>query len=308
MWAITSFFNPVGYRRRLVNYRRFHAALSVPLAAIELGFNGRWELTEQDADILVQVGDGDVMWQKERLLNVVLKHLPPECEYVAWIDSDVLFQDPQWPQRAVEHLGAVPLVQLFSELHHLEPDGNRATTSAPGRPSIAGGVLEGHAPFTVMFESQGINQAGVRSAHGMAWVAHRDLLECHGFYDCCVIGGGDTALSSAAYGVPGDLMGRWQMNAEQRDYYSRWATGFHADVKGEVGVLPGEIHTLWHGDPEDRGYALRQSYLVRHHFDPNTDIRLGADGAWRWASDKPALHAAVTDYFQSRREDGKTAE
>lgn len=64
LWAITSFFNPAGYRRRIINYRKFHAALQVPLAAIELGFDNCWELEDHDADILMRITDGDIMWQK----------------------------------------------------------------------------------------------------------------------------------------------------------------------------------------------------------------------------------------------------
>ncbi len=316
LWAITSFFNPVGYRRRLVNYRRFRGALTVPLATIELGFNGRWELEEQDADLLVRVGDGDVMWQKERLLNLLLKQLPPECEYVAWIDSDALFQDREWPQRAVEQLQAVPLVQLFAKLYHLDREENRQIRMRC-RPSAAADELRGRPAFAGLLESNfvellprhpssaSINRARVKPAHGMAWAARRELLERHGFYDRCVIGGGDTALGGAAYGVPEVVVGLLRMNADQRDHYSRWASGFHDDVKGQVGALAGEIHTLWHGDIEDRRYSDRQNDLVAHRFDPTTDIRLGADGAWRWASEKPALHALLRDYFHNRQEDGK---
>ena len=54
--VITSYFNPAGYRRRLLNYRRFRAALQVPLAAVELSFDGCWELADDDADYLVRVG------------------------------------------------------------------------------------------------------------------------------------------------------------------------------------------------------------------------------------------------------------
>ena len=97
------------------------------------------------------------------------------------------------------------------------------------------------------------------------------------------------------------------MSPAQRDHYSRWAAGFHEDVRGRVGALPGEIHHLWHGDLKDRRYGLRQIDLGPHQFDPDRDIRPGAEGAWRWASDKPALHTLLGDYFQGRHEDGRSA-
>ena len=58
MWAITAYFNPVGYKRRLSNYRMFRANLGAPLATVELSFDGRFELTERDADLLIQIHGG----------------------------------------------------------------------------------------------------------------------------------------------------------------------------------------------------------------------------------------------------------
>ena len=145
-------------------------------------------------------------------------------------------------------------------------------------------------------------------AHGNAVAARRDLLERHGLYDGCVIGGGDSALLGAAYGVQDVIAGCWRMSPAQRVHYSRWAAGFSADVRGRVGVLEGEIHHLWHGDLEDRRYGLRHADLEPHLFDPNLDIRLGVDGAWRWANDKPALHTLLREYFRNRHEDGRLEE
>lgn len=303
LWAITSFFNPAGYRRRLINYRQFHSALQIPLAAIELSFNNDWELTADDANIVVQVSDGDVMWQKERLLNLVAKHLPPECKYVAWIDCDVLFQDPLWPQRAIETLTTVPVAQLFSTLHHLDERGDCPAESS--MPSTAAAVLDGR-PTSVVLTTANDTLYGPTS-RGMAWAARRELLEQHGLFDTCVIGGGDTAFLGAVYGVPETLVDKWQMHPAQRERYLSWSRGVHSDVEGAVGAVSGEIHHLWHGDLEDRRYLARHLDMMRHGFDPNTDIRPGNDGAWRWASNKPEMHDLVNDYFHVRNEDGDLA-
>ena len=44
LWAITCYFNPVGYRRRLENYRMFRQRLKVPLVAVELSFDEKFQL------------------------------------------------------------------------------------------------------------------------------------------------------------------------------------------------------------------------------------------------------------------------
>ena len=83
VWAIASFYNPVGYRRRLENYRVFRARLTVPLVTVELALGRDFALGAGDADILVQLRGGDVMWQKERLLNVALGAVPADCRKIA---------------------------------------------------------------------------------------------------------------------------------------------------------------------------------------------------------------------------------
>ena len=90
-WAITAYFNPAGYEARRTNFRTFRDNLKLPLVAVELAFDGDFELTDTDAEILVRLSGGDVLSQKERLLNIALKALPPHCRKVAWLDCDVVF-------------------------------------------------------------------------------------------------------------------------------------------------------------------------------------------------------------------------
>jgi hypothetical protein len=92
LWAITSYFNPARYARRLF----FRARLNVPLVAVELAYGPDFELQDADADILIRVQGGAVLWQKERLLNVALQSLPSNCSKVAWLDSDIFFDAPDW--------------------------------------------------------------------------------------------------------------------------------------------------------------------------------------------------------------------
>jgi hypothetical protein len=64
------------------------------------------------------------------------------------------------------------------------------------------------------------------------------------------------------------------------------------------------VHHLWHGELTERNYRRRWQHPALDGFDPFTDIAVDAQGCWRWASDKPALHAWVRDYFALRLEDG----
>jgi len=301
LWAITSLFNPMGYQRRHANYRRFRDALSIPLATVELGFNGHWDLDASAADIYLRVGGGSVLWQKERLLNLLLDRLPPDCQYVAWIDSDLLFMEEDWAARVIEALDSAPLVQPFSKLRYLGPNQSTAEQK-PLLDSLAMRVDAGQAVVDAV--GRVTDRTTAAPLPGMAWAARREVLIRHGFYDACIIGGGDTALACAAYGVPERVVALHGMNQWQEQRYLAWAEPFYRDISGRVGVVHGEVHHLWHGDLADRHAGTRHAGLVAHDFNPEVDIRIGPEGAWMWASDKPELQTYVSNYFRSRNEDG----
>jgi hypothetical protein len=119
LWGITCYFNPSGYRRRLANYRVFRENLPVALAAIELAYGPSFELSAGDADILVQLRSGDVMWQKERLFNRTLRALPSSCRKIAWLDCDVIFAADDWAQHTALLLDRFALVQPFARVHRM---------------------------------------------------------------------------------------------------------------------------------------------------------------------------------------------
>lgn len=298
LWAVTTFFNPAGFRRRIENYRRFRAALPVPLATIELGFEDRWHLAGDDAELYVPVGDGDVLWQKERLLNLLLPRLPAACRHVAWLDADILLGDDDWPRRTVAALERAPVAQLFSAVRYLDRDGSPRAGGGMKVASVVAAVQAGR-PAADVLESVTDRSNGAPAA-GMAWAARRELLEGHGFFDASVIGGGDTALACAAYGVTSSAVRLHRMNARQAACYEAWARPFAREVAGNVALVEGEISHLWHGELSARNAGGRHVALAAQGFDPGADLVSGSEGAWRWASAKPALHALLRGYFAMR--------
>jgi len=306
LWAVTSYFNPSGYKRRLSNYRTFKQHLRVPLIAVELSFNGRFELRGGDADIVVPLIGRDVLWQKERLLNVALRALPRECDAVAWLDCDVVFASDDWPGRALATLERFALIQLFSERCNLAQ--GATINASPWGPVelVAPGV--GYTIAAGTLKPDDLRVAGFYASGGpttgLAWAARRSLVDRHGLYDAHIVGAGDRAMACAAIGRFDSWLDASASNSRQERYYRAWAEPFFADVGGRVGYIDGRIFHLWHGALQDRKYALRHQGLARFHFDPFVDIARDGSGCWRWNSDKPDLHEYVKNYFDSRKEDG----
>jgi len=306
LWAVTCYFNPCGYRRRASNYHIFRRHLEIPLLTVELSFNGRFELQERDADRLIQLRATDVMWHKERLLNVAIRALPRECDRVTWIDCDIVFQDENWPAAANAALDRHPVIQPFDISKELLPDAANGAIDLERTyltcRSLACGLTTGEVEPGIMLAP---DKRGLGSMDGLAWAAHRDILERHGLYDACIVGGGDGAIAAGVMGNFQDFVDYLLLNPRRSEHFLAWARPFYDAVRGNLGHCPGTLLHLWHGDLEDRNYRARRVGLAEFDFDPYSDIAIDNSGAWRWTSDKPRMHRFVRDYFDSRFEDGR---
>lgn len=301
LWIVTSYFNPARYRSRLRNLQLFKERVvgsNLHLLVVECAF-GEEAFSLPPSPQTIQVRCPHVLWQKERLLNLAMSELPAACTKVAWVDCDVLFENPRWAAETSRLLDDYGVVQPF--------DG--AVRLARGRRESDAGaeVWRGFAA------SQSSDPQSLRSGDyrrhgetGLAWAARRSLLAGGGLYDACIIGGGDHVIAHA-------LCGDWDsicidrlvgLGTPQADHLRRWGESFSPRVRGALGVVPGVAFHLWHGEYADRRYTARHQELVAFGFDPQRDVRISAAGCWEWASDKPEMHRWAAAYFAARREDG----
>jgi hypothetical protein len=306
LWAITCYFNPIGYRRRLANFKIFRERFQAPLVAIELAYGPEFELQAQDAEILIQLHGSAVLWQKERLLNVALQALPSGCDKVAWVDCDIVLADADWPEAASSLLDRFAIIQLFRHVHYLPPH----WTPGSGyerqvdftRPSAVFSMASGLPAAACLGHLFDVRKG--TCANGFAWAARREILDQHGFFDACILGGGDRAMICAANRCFDQLMQRHCMNEHERERYIAWAEPYYETVRAETGFLESDIFHLWHGDIRERRTRARHEGFQRFQFDPFTDIATDGSGSWRWNTGKQEMHEYVRGYFASRREDG----
>jgi hypothetical protein len=297
MAAVCCYFNPTASRNRLANYHRFirsFARHGLRLFTVEMACGARgFELP--DSPDLFRVRSPDVLWQKERLLQLAVDRAAAEgYRSLAWVDTDVEFHNPDWVRDAVDLLRSVPLCQLFRSVQ---------IELSPGGPvqSQLGAVAEWQV-------RQVIKPTG--PATGYAWAARMDLLRDVRFYDRFVVGGGDKAFWAACL-CHGDLdawraqmqaVSFWRLgSAALRDHYFNWARVLGDRVRSQVGCLPDTIKTWYHGSRSNRQYIDRQRLLA--DFDPELDLRVNPEGLLEWARSRPALAGKIVEYFISRKED-----
>lgn len=299
--VVSCHFNPCNYKSRHNNLLRCMAALahqSVPLYLANLVFADQDCIVPMSTATVLKLPGRDILWHKERLLNILIRRLPAKYTKVAWIDADIIFPDSRWLQWASELLDTYDLIQLYDKVDQLDNEGRTI------------GELAGLAAYIAAGKPDPFNIDSSHTWPGLAWAAKRDLLETHGLFDVMVVGGADTYISIAAYGQAG-CETEWYMDQlppKLKEAWSTWAAEFYRDVQGRVGYVPTTVVQLGHGTRENRRYVDRMRILTVHDFDPKRDITPDENGVWQWAIHKPLLRSAVREYFESRREDALGSE
>jgi hypothetical protein len=192
LWLITTYFNPGNFATKRRNYERFAAPLldaGIPLLTVECAL-GNAPFVLPAAPHVLQVRGPDVLWLKERLINLAIAGLPPHVEKIAWLDADILFVNPAWAQQTSALLDRFPVVQPFARVGRLGKD--QGTFAGRARRSFAS-QLQRRA------ESAHLGGAA-HGQPGIAWAAQRQLIARHGLYDAAIVGGGDelTPLAMAS--------------------------------------------------------------------------------------------------------------
>jgi hypothetical protein len=228
---------------------------------------------------------------------------------VAWLDCDIVFEDPDWIGAAERLLEEVPLAQPFDQLVHLRPGELPETAGQPHplarRRSFAARWCAGDVPDDIFARPEATYEH--RCTCGMAWVARRDVIQRHGLYDAMILGLGDKHIAAAAVGRAADASAAVELSPGHRRHYLHWAEAFAREVGGAIGCLTGQLQHLFHGDLGNRHYLRRYRGFAAWDFDPSRDLGVAGSGAWSWERNEPGLHRHVADYFLARREDDACA-
>jgi len=306
LWGIMTYYNPQNYVNKRANLRI--AADNVRrqglnLVVVEATEAGRPFVIEDDiADTVIRVHVTAVLWMKERLINLAIDALPKDCDKVAWLDGDVLLEDDCWVKKLPPLLEKFAVVQLFSTAYWMGRSGpGHRSRRRPSQPyadveRVALGVAFA-ASFTTKLRLSAPGHVG------FAWAARRSILSPLGLYDRFIIGGGDSIMALAALGAPSDHFLSIINTPKLAENARKWIAAMQREVNGSVTALDGAIYHLWHGDRTNRGYLSRYKILSEADFDPESDLRINGDGIFEWASNKPALHSGVRNYFSLRKEE-----
>ncbi len=269
------------------------ATPNVRLYIVEQAYGDRhYELTRDHEPHHLQVRSNSEIWTKENLINLGVKRLlPRDWKYVAWVDADVSFRDPNWALETLHQLQHFSIVQPWQQCTDL---------------GFVGDIMHTHHSIGYLSQMGRLKPNGKSYPHGghsgYAWAATRAFWEqTGGLLEVGILGSGDhhmalSCLGEADLRVSGDASkGFFRKCAEWR------ARAIRVTHK-EIGYVNGRIEHGYHGQKADRKYADRWKILAKHDYDPDVDLMHDSQGLIQLVG-KPALEADIRKYNRSRNED-----
>jgi hypothetical protein len=296
----------------------------VHVTVVELALDGEpFELSREHAqcDTLLQVHVRDAMEYKGLALNRALECMPPSCEYVAWLDSDVFFTagtgSSSWAAdaaRALREGGGGGGRSPPTWVHHLcssvtlLSEARSAALLAAAEGDVGEGGAEEDAPPRLVgprrhsVYDRGAPAAESRTLVGTAWIASAALVRSARFFEAAYFGGGAAlawVLWHESARPPGDRHVAHTLQATARTLAVY--LGPHSSYKAGVRQYRQRVQQLvGPGRPpranrHQRGYAGRRRAAEN---EPTTRLHMGLSPAARAMGH---LYHGVTDHGLARR-------
>lgn len=298
LYVIGVISNPVRYHSRYRLAREWMKAMEatphVRLCMVEAAFGDRHhEVTDSSNPWHHQVRTNSEIWIKENMINLGVRHLlPKDWKYLAWIDCDVFFRDPNWALETIQQLQHYPVVQPWQDCIDLGHSGT---------------ILERHESFGSLV-SRGIRRQKkphepYKFGHpGFAWACTRAFWEAiGGVMDFAILGSGDHHMACGMVNEV-DLSMHDQMSESFKRRAREWQAKAYRFTHGIIGHVATMCEHKFHGPKKRRYYRERWNILTEYQYNPERDLTYDAQGVLHLIG-KPNLEQAIRKYNRSRFED-----
>jgi hypothetical protein len=291
LYVIAVVSNPARFAKRYKLFQEFCDRMAceeyIELVTIELQQKHRPFVT----DSLLRFRTNDEIWYKENLINLAIKYLPSDWEYVAWVDTDIEFQNKDWALETIELLQTYKVVQMFS---HAIDMGERKET------------LHVHTGFAYQYvngETWRPAKYGCQWHPGYAWACTRSAFDgVGGLIDFSILGSADNHMALSFIGLVEKSL-HSSLNPNYKLLCKIFQERCEKHIKRSLGFLPGTILHYFHGNKPDRQYQDRWKILINNDFDPLRDIVKDYRGLYQLQDDKIKLRDDIIMYFRTRNED-----
>lgn len=309
--VVAVFFNHNRRVNPLTNFQRFvehMKSFGVTLHIVELvRGNLPFQVTEHGNPYHTQLRTTSEFFQKENLINIGVRNackLHPDAEYLAWIDADVHFFNPNVMIDTIDQLNRYDVVQMWAMACDLGPDGHPMIYPGVDEAQVARSF--GYCYINELQLTSVTKRYGYEWHTGYAWAMRRSLWEkLGGLYERSIVGSGDNHMAWSFIGKIGWGIEKGVSGAFAEDV-KKWCEKAASLVNGSLGYVEGLIHHQWHGRKMDRKYVSRWKVLIDNEFDPNLDLEYDAHGLLHLTNRNPKLQFDLRAYMRGRNDDANT--
>lgn len=271
-------FNPAKSKKLISNYFTMMEKLepyNLPIFTLELVFNDR------EPEILgaYHVYGHSYMFHKERLCRLLEQQVPDKYKKIAFMDTDLFYDNINWYYQTSKLLDTYDVVQMFENAHWMN---SKNTEKELTRKSV-------------LFMKE--EEFNFKYHPGFAWAFRREYYNDVGFFDWAVSGSGDT-LSSAKW-----LNKTLPLNFKSlpRPLHTEYIKYFNKPNPKITYLKDVNIYHLYHGSRKNRQYSQRHEMLFI-----NQDIKelvfLNNQGIYEWTN-KSKWNELFLNYFINRKDD-----
>ena len=239
----------------------------------------------------------NVLWVKENLINLAIKNLPDDAEFIAWSDRDIYFLNPLWVEDTIEKLKTYDIVQPWSDVIHLNVchsltfiSKRKNTLSFSNKSELCG---------KLNFDD--CNHKIATSA-GQIWAINKSFYQkIEKINDIEIIGGADSIIASfCVLKDPSYVKILSQKTSiKSKEVWRQYQEKFE-DVK--YSYVDGLIVHYWHGHLQNRLYTKRHDVLKYLEYNPHRDIKYDENGVIQLTDEGKRLEPLIKEYFISRKE------
>ena len=290
--------NPCQYVRRFDLARRFIQTIEnnhkkdVLLYVVELAYgNDKFFVTNKRNKRHLQIRtETSPLWHKENLLNIgVEKLLPKDWKCVAFVDSDIEFDNPHFATDTLKLLNKTyDILQMNS--HTLDLDLHKNPMSIFTSHSYQLIHRRPYGKTGISYWHPGFNLAMTRKTYE----------KLGGLYQYSILGSGDHNMMMSLI-----QKAELSVHSKASQGYKQSVLDYQTNCAGlRLGYTPGVIRHYFHGSKKNRKYVERWGTLVENQYDPKIHVKLDENGLIIPTEQCPQkLLKDIMSYFCERNED-----
>lgn len=258
------------------------------------------------------------LWIKENIINVVVQnYLPKDWKYFVWLDGDVVFLNPNWPEELIYKYNNTEtnVIQMFQHLSYLDRNYNiyadqDSKDFFQNLSFLQIGMMYMYSPDSERENNKRGNMlvsGPYWGAPGMAWSMNRSFYnKIGGLFEFAIAGEADFLQVRAwhpnyfvLFNKREPALDRMPYSAGYRDFVYDFAKK-SKEVK--IGYLTGTITHYFHGTIPSRQYGYRLGILHKHSFDPRIHLLRDERGILSIHPNCKGLITDLEEYFKQRED------